>query len=192
MTAKRDLKRRVRARQAKTGESYVEARRKVQAQQPGAKGSPVPFVELLDLSEAAASAGLRCGVAMLPALAARVDPARTLVRLREALEATDGDPTTATMRAAGLRGEQPAAPLRLVRDYLGESRRFLVRARAGIGGTSAGGRMLALQVGAEMVVCILHLAPVGLGVRRAPSLILTTAEGAIADPLLGLEVLPRP
>jgi hypothetical protein len=97
------------------------------------------------------------------------------------------------MRVAALRGERPESPpSRLVRDYLTSSRQFLTRARAGIGGTSDGGRMLALQLGAEMIVCSLLLTPVVLGVGRPPSLILTTPDGIGADPLLGLEALPRP
>ena len=192
MTAKKDLKRRVRARQVKTGESYVEARRQVEAQRAAAKSWPVPVVELIDLTSAAETAGFRCRVAMFPALAARVDAATVLLGVRDALLATEDDPVTATMRAAVLHGEQPRFPVRIASTMFAEAQRFMARARAGIGGASAGGRLLAISIAGEMVVCTLHLTPTVAGVTRAPALILTTPEGLVADPLLGLEVLPAP
>ena len=59
MTAKRDLKRRVRERQAHTGESYMTALRHVRNRRTGERESEregegaVPVVEMIDVSEIA-------------------------------------------------------------------------------------------------------------------------------------------
>ena len=78
MTAKRDLKRRARERQARTGESYVTARRHVVAEAPdravAAATSTVEVVELMNLSDNAAWNGMQCSVMMSPELAQRADP----------------------------------------------------------------------------------------------------------------------
>jgi len=182
MTDKRDLKRRVRDRQARTGESYMTALRQVRAQRP----RPVPVVELVDLSEVGARFGMKCRIAMLPALAERFDPARLLERLRDALLATEGDPTTALMRAVVFRGEQ--SKIQLTSDLLDESRRFLERARAGIGGVSESGRTLAMSMegkrGTEIVLCLLWLTPTFVYVSREPSLVITSLDDAAVDPVL--------
>jgi hypothetical protein len=64
-------------------------------------------------------------------------------------------------------------------------RRFLARVRAGIGGISEHGRLLALMVdgrhGPEMIVFMLWLAPVNY-VHYRPSLVLTSADGTIDGP----------
>src|SRR5262245_33267958 len=83
MTKKRDLKRRIRRRQDRTGESYMSARRRVLATQPAAK--MVTVVDLLDLSSKAAGLGLRCGLAMFPALADKTEPVRVVTALRDVL-----------------------------------------------------------------------------------------------------------
>ncbi len=65
MTAKKDLKRRVRERQAQTGESYVTARRHVVAQAPEPESPKRPVIhvdEMHDITEAAAKLGWRCRV----------------------------------------------------------------------------------------------------------------------------------
>src|SRR5688572_27139032 len=106
MTAKKDFKRRVRERMAKTGESYTAARAQVMATapdvQPGEpadeldaaddldeqddepappdepKPKPFDVEELVDATEAAQQLGLRCEVLVSSWLAERLPPARIL------------------------------------------------------------------------------------------------------------------
>src|SRR5687767_13080550 len=96
MTAKRDLKRRVRERQAKTGESYVTARRRVMAKAPANEATtdrPVMDVlELLDAGAAASELGIRCPIRMSPHLAEELGQAQVLARLRDVLVATMNEP----------------------------------------------------------------------------------------------------
>jgi hypothetical protein len=173
MTAKRDLKRRVRERAARTGESYVTARRHVvQADDaPAAALAPAPaksapameVVELLDLTADAAQLGLRCRVFMPPSIAAAADPAVVLARLRDVLVGTEGDPLTARLRAVALAGKPSPAPSAR-RPDLTALRRFFQRARAGLGGVSDDGSALALPIagktGMVPVVCsIWHQQP---------------------------------
>jgi hypothetical protein len=174
MTAKRDLKRRVRERQGRTGESYMTALRHVLDQRPSA----VPVVEMIELSEVAAALAIQCRVRMSPVLAGRIDAVGALRRLREALIATERDPAFDLMRRVVMHGEAPVA--RMTGIDIG--RRFMDRVRAGIGGISEHGRMLALMVdgrrGPEMVVFMLWLAPVAY-VQYRPSLILATTDGTL-------------
>jgi hypothetical protein len=186
MTEKRDLKRRVRDRQAQTGESYMTALRQVQMQAQRTPG--IPVVEFVDLTEIAAPLGFKCRIVMSPVLADQIDAARALVRLRDVLIATDRDGTLELLRAVTLRGE----PRRCheTQSTFNEGRQFLERARAGLGGVSDGGRLLALQVdgkqGATMVMFYLWLTPVSLPAYREPSLILGSIDGGFAHPLLTL------
>src|SRR5512142_1555815 len=101
MTEKRDLKRRVRERQAQTGESYMTALRHVQAQRPPA----FPVVELVDLTEIGAPLGFKCRIVMSPVLADQIDAAGALARLRDALLAPDREGSLELFRAVTLRGE---------------------------------------------------------------------------------------
>jgi len=90
MTVKRDFKRRVRQRQARTGESYVTARRHLLASRPSHQddddhdegGGPQPrrisVVELIDVSDEARRIGLACRVLMFPSLVERIAPDRVL------------------------------------------------------------------------------------------------------------------
>ena len=197
MTVKRDFKRRVRQRQARTGESYVTARRRLLASRPGGAAgdgdgddtdpgkaaavaddafevrdlvrvidgpfagfagvieglvepdrlavvltmrgrsvavelatgqvepvpaeagpttAPISVVEMLDVSDEARRCGLVCRVVMFPSLAARVAPARLLVRLRELLVATHGDPAIERLSSLALTGEAVGAGRRLGHD----------------------------------------------------------------------------
>jgi hypothetical protein len=159
MTDQRDLKRRVRDRMAKTGESYTAARKHVLAQReeprPPAPSQPAfDVVEPVDLTEAAARIGFKCLVMMFPALEARIDTPAMLAQLRDALLATENDPGTRLLRATALRGELP--PPR-IGNRMGEAHdelvRFVRRAQAGIGGVSPNGTMLALHAGGEIVLC---------------------------------------
>jgi len=183
MTARRDLKRRIRERQARTGESYMTALRHVREQRPPA----FPVVEMDDLTAAGATIGLRCQVTADPRITGRVDAAAALTRLRDALLATAEDPALDLLRAVVIRGENPVRRLGL--ELIAESRRFLARARAGVGGVGASGRMLALTVdgrhGPETLLFALWLVP-----HRGPMLVITTVDGAALHPLLDWEGLP--
>jgi len=150
MTAKKDLKRRVRERQAKTGESYTAARAQI-VDEPEEKESAIPVVELVDATDEATKLGLQCDVLVEPNLARRIAPARILERLRDALIATEDDPQTKLLRGVILRGEAPVGRGRPP-DWWDEMKRFFARARVGIGGTSDGGTLLALQVDDVMVI----------------------------------------
>lgn len=181
MTAKRDLKRRVRDRAARTGESYMTALRHVrgvQAEPPG-----VPVIEMIDLSEVATALGIKCRVTMLPALAERIDVTSALIRLRGALTGTLRDPAFDLMRAVVLHGECPPGGL----PTAAEAQRFFARLRAGIGGISERGRMLALSVdgrrSSEPVVFLLWLAPVKY-IARPPSVFVTSLDGMFGDPTI--------
>src|ERR1043166_7333389 len=173
MTAKRDLKRRARERQAKTGESYMAALHQVRDQRPSA----VPVVELVDVTEVAAALGIKCVVRVEPRLAERIDAAAVLRQLCNALLATTGNPAFELMRSAVLRGDWP--PYR--QEYY-ETWRFMDRLRAGIGGISEGGTLLALTVDSsratEMVVFRLEpgTIPNMPFIRRPPALYLTDAN----------------
>lgn len=172
MTAKKDLKRRVRERQARTGESYVAARRAV------IEPPAIEVVEMDDVSELAAELGLRGRIVMARALAAQIDPREALVRLRDVALATSDDPAMETLRAVALRGERPQTLARSPR-WAEELARFRARVRAGIGGVSEGGTVLALPLGGArgIVMMVCHL---GFGAmhERSPAIVLTTADGA--------------
>jgi len=196
MTAKKDLKRRVRERQARTGESYAAARAQVVAQAPAEKPAEpepqpaepaepaaepvIPVEELIDLTPQAQAIGIKCQVAMTSRLAGRIDPDRTLIKIRDALLATDEDPDTRTLRAVVLRGEHVVVPMAArAADWFGSTRRFVARALAGIGGISEHGNMLAISVdgpaGSVMLIAHVWLRPFGMQ-RELPRLMLSVAE----------------
>src|SRR5689334_57021 len=109
MTTRRDLKRRVRDRQGRTGESYMTALRHVLAQrdEPAPERAPVPVVELIDISEAATAIGMQCGARLVPWLADRIHVGATLRRLVDVLLATTADPAFDKMRSVVLHGACP-------------------------------------------------------------------------------------
>jgi hypothetical protein len=199
MTAKRNFKRRVRERQARTGESYTAARAKLLAARAASLGddsavradaSPavVPVVELVDISAEATRLGFACRVAMFPALVKRAEPASVLATLHAALVGTEDDPATAVMRGVALRGRRDVSIRRATDpDTL---RRFFQRARAGLGGAADDGTMLALQVagrdGMVPVLCSVW--------RRELSLVVMTLDGPddVLLDYLYLTVGPRP
>ena len=181
MTAKRDLKRRVRERAARTGESYMTALRHVRG--PKAEATGVPVVEMVDVSDVAEPLGIKCHVRVLPNLAERIDVTGMLLRLRGALTGTLRDPAFDLMRSVVLHGERP--PVGMPRAA--ETQRFFARLRAGIGGISEHGRMLGLSVdgrrGSELIVFLLWLAPVKYS-ARPPSLFVTSLDGMSGDPTI--------
>jgi hypothetical protein len=149
MTKKHDLKRRVRDRQAQTGESYTAARRQVvgaedEAELPDPTSeSTVPVFELVDVTEQAAKLGFKCRILMFPSLVEAVAPAVVLGSLHKVLVATD--PETARMWSVAIGGFEPPRQ-RFVVLSLEATRRFLQRAQAGLGGASEDGSMLAIHV----------------------------------------------
>jgi hypothetical protein len=173
MTQRRDLKRRVRDRMDRTRESYTTALRRVKAKRPGS----VSVVELVDLTELAAARGMKCRIMMFPELADRVVPERMLDRLRDVLQASEGDDATAQFRAVAFRGEGPDVPER--RSLFPDQPAFLARAKAGIGGISASGFFLALAIegkrGLEMLLFHLVVTPTLATSPARPPFIVVTA-----------------
>ncbi len=133
---------------------------------------PVPVIEAIDLTELARELGYRCSVSMFPDLAGKLDPSAALARLREVLVATEDDPKTQLFRGAVLHGQLARHPRRALIDDVQQSIRFLNRVRAGIGGISDGGTMLALHVGAVPMLCTLTLS--SLTSDREPRIVMTS------------------
>jgi hypothetical protein len=182
MTAKRDLKKLVRARQARTGERYTTALEHVRGAKPA---SSIPVLELIDLTDQARALGFVVGAGMFSDLAEDVDGRAALERLREVLRATADDATTLLLRSVLLEGRPLPRPTGSVHEGLAEGRRFLARARAGIAGVSDSGRMIALAVegkhGVETVVGLLW-SPPPLGFRPGgPTLVLRSPRTLIPD-----------
>lgn len=193
MTAKKDLKRRVRDRQARTGESYAAARAQVVTQKPEPEPEPapapsesaIPVEELIDLTPQAATIGIKCRVAMSSRLTGRIDPAKTLLRIRDALLATEDDPATRKLRTVVLRGEHVHAPPGArIQDWFGSTRRFVARALAGIGGVSEHGNMLAITVDgpAGSVMVLVHVWLRQYGPETEPPRLMLSVAESIGSP----------
>jgi len=188
MTAKKDLKRRVRERQARTGESYTAARAQVVSQRedlpPPSDESrkAISVIEMVNATDEAAKLGFKCDVLMSPSVVARVPAARVLERVRDALLATESDVELLPMRALALRGLSRRARSRRSWDEL---RRFFQRCRVGIGGTTEAGDMMAIQIDALLVIV-----QIGYPAMDAQhKLYITTVESHWLDDLV---VLPVP
>src|SRR5215468_9164978 len=95
MTRKGDFKRRVRERKARTGESYMTARRRVLAARTGR--ASVDVVQLHDVTADAERLGFRCRIALFPELVERAEPASVLAALRDALVGSPGHPANARL-----------------------------------------------------------------------------------------------
>lgn len=171
MTEKRDLKRRVRERQAQTGESYMTALRHVQDHAPSRES--IAVIELVDVSEIAAPLGYKIRVTALPSIVEQIDVAATLTKFRDVLLATTRDRSLDLMRDVVLRG-RPARPLNRPPWSLDELRQFIERARAGLGGVSDTGTLVAMSVEGKdrsrMTLFHLGLPPQQAYVRRIPAL----------------------
>jgi len=161
MTAKRDLKRRIRARQARTGESYTTARRYVLAARDGegpdpatpASSAPIDVVEVIDVSGPAVELGYACKVLVYPSVVEAVEPTDALIAVRAALAAAGRDPATTLLRDLVQRGIAPKHH-RITRDA-----QFLERARGGLTAVSVDGRLLAVPVrGRTQMVTLLAAA----------------------------------
>lgn len=189
MTKKHDLKRRVRDRQAQTGESYSAARRQVvgaagEAELPDDPSeSAVPVFELVDVTEQAKKLGFKCRVLLFPSLVEAVTPAVALGSLHKVLVATAGDTETARMWSVAIGGFEPPQRRFAVRS-LEATQRFLERAQAGLGGASEDGSMLAIHVagkGGVVPVLCTHW-------HHKKALVLAVIDGSDAElwPLTGL------
>jgi hypothetical protein len=157
----------------------------------------VQVIETIDASEEAARLGLRCHVALSSALVERLDRTLVLERIRDALVGTDSDPGTELLRAVALRGEHPrsldptgVSALRSVNWRGGELRRFLARARAGIGGVNERGDGLALVIRDVAVLCWLASWPIHGPRVRGPALFITTLDAGLELDVDGVLVSP--
>jgi hypothetical protein len=126
-----------------------------------ASRSAVPVVELIDVSAEARRANILCRVAMFPALAARLEPAVVLARLHALLVATAEDPQLLVFSQVALTGRGPQSPPQGGwPPNFDALKRFLRRARAGLGGVSGDGNTLAFHVagqgGLVAIQCALH------------------------------------
>jgi FHA domain-containing protein len=118
MTAKRNLKRRVRERQARTGESYVTARRQVLAARAPAPAA-VSVIELHDISADANRLGFRCRITAFSSLIEHAGPAGVAVALRDALIGARG-PASARLFGTAFGVALPVGgplPAELARDH---------------------------------------------------------------------------
>jgi hypothetical protein len=181
MTRHRDLKRRARDRQARTGESYVTALRQVRAARPPdtvpvlPPDPPAPamdVIEMIELTEIAAALGLHGQISMEPGLLGQIYVGEALAQFRRALH----QPELALMRAVLLNGEDRSAPI----DFA-ELRRFRRRLDRRLPGVSDGGAIAALHVdgphGRVLVACWLRLAPPAGRAFMPPRLIVTSGAG---------------
>jgi hypothetical protein len=207
MTAKKDLKRRVRERQAQTGESYVTARRHVVAQapdpvRPGAEPPPAPppadpaeprrpvihVDEMHDITEAAAQLGWRCRVTITRSLLDLAEASHVLDKIRVLLDATANDPAMERFRTVLLHGERVSLPKIPRGFWMEQMRRFLARAHAGIGGISEQGDCLALVIDGTMVLAHIGYWPRPPRAHAAPRLSLS-AIGPATEGLDSMSVL---
>jgi hypothetical protein len=142
VTDRRDFKRRVRDRQARTGESYLEARRHVAAavQVRGA----MAVVEMTDISDIATQLGFACKVSAQNEILALVPAQSLLRRLQAVLLLPEADDLEA-MRSVVFRAE--IAPLAEDDEVRSVTKlwAFLARARAGVAGTFGSGRIIVLH-----------------------------------------------
>lgn len=183
MTQQKDLKRRIRERMEKTGESYTAARAHVLGERPTevtppapsplseglrpAQGSRIPVIEPVDATEEAVALGLKCKVLANDGISA----ARALGRLHDALMTID-DADLEPFRAVALHGRRPVP----AQWSIEATRKFLARARAGIAGVGPNGWSLAYIVDGELV-----LASISLMRGGAPTIWLRRLEHAALD-----------
>jgi hypothetical protein len=167
MTKKKDLKRRVRQRKARTGESYTAALRQIM-KSPRVQAPPSASIEAAPSALAEARAeGFHGDAAVSPKLRAMGDLRPLFARLRELLQALDS-PACGPL----FRGE--SAPLRLPKptDALLE-RDFLRRVAEGERGLGASGRIAALSWNGQVVIAQFSLFP-----KHTPLLLLGLADEA--------------
>jgi hypothetical protein len=148
MTFRRDLKRRIRERQERTGERYTTARAHVlgdMGQQQPSFPVPIPVVELHDVSEQARAAGLACPVRVTSSLqrSASQIPAVLEQLRRILLGPTQG---LHAMQRVALHGEPErlpgAGPAVILATHI---QSYLEALEHGLRGPGPGGRVLAFD-----------------------------------------------
>lgn len=174
MTAKKDLKRIVRERQAKTGESYTAALAQVRAK-GSERGERVEQIEVPEVTALAQQAGLTCrafaartACRLASSEAERGELLRSVFQhLKEILVVTGADPSMALLRGALLLGK-PQVPAKALLSAVFTHRSFVARLRLGVGGVNADGTALAFDFPAK-----------GGTVRFVALLLPSKADGAI-------------
>jgi len=182
MTFRKSFKRIIRARQAKTGESYAAARAQVLA--AGPQKQPSWVVELHDVTAQARSAGIVCEVRVTPMLASARSLPRILAQLHDILAGpTEG---LIALQRVALRGEPD--PLRSGRGsvavLISKMRTFRAGLEQGLRGPGPGGRILAFGAdvdGRERTV-LAQLAP---RYQRDPLLLLSVFRDDSGTTLFG-------
>ncbi|HEY2029337.1 MAG TPA: hypothetical protein VGH20_09025 [Myxococcales bacterium] len=144
MTRQKDLKRRVRARQEKTGESYTAALSNIRRD--------VHIPQAPSATAEARAAGLRCEAVVTEELRRMGDLEPLFIRLRELLLALAAEACGPLIRGDALALQMPS-----MKDAV-EARRFLEAVRAGERGLSRNGRMVAFNWRDRVVVADLGLA----------------------------------
>jgi hypothetical protein len=140
MTDRRDLKKRIRARQEKTGERYTTARAHVM----GSGTDRDLVVELRDISEAARAAGFVCRARATPAVPETIE-ARALAQLREILLGPVAG--LEPLRKIALHGgPQPGLDLSRVLELVNQRRAFHASLELGLRGPGPGGRIVAFDL----------------------------------------------
>lgn len=196
MTVKKDLKKRVRERQEKTGEAYTTARTHVLSQtHPGAtKVSPLSLREVTPLVEGVGLKGQAFLTPHFPEALAR----QVLEHLRELLLATRDEPAMQRMRAVLLHGEPDTMDfVSFSREWWSQTRMFVRNLRLGMRGPSQNGRVLSFELRADggPVTMVVALVP---SAKQTPKLLLGTtadylrAERALNDPAVLLEPFSIP
>jgi hypothetical protein len=138
MTFRRDLKRRIRERQERTGERYTTARAHVLGSPDDGPGSLV--IELQDVSDIARALGLRCVTRVTPDLRSHAE-----ALLGQLLQILRG-PTAGLepMRRVALEGEPERSTGSTVL-LMTHIRAFVEQLRQGLRGPGPGGRLLAFE-----------------------------------------------
>lgn len=180
MTLRRTLKRRIRSRQEKTGESYAAARAQVLAARPG----PFPVIELEDVSPEAHKAGIVCAVRVTPALATTTSLPKILRQLHAILAgATEG---LVPMQGVALRGEADKWAVigtGHLAGFVGKLRAFTESLDQGLRGPGPSGRILAFdaEVDGRVRTVVAQLVP---RFHRDPLLVLSVFRDVTAPTLL--------
>jgi hypothetical protein len=145
-----------------------------------APSDPIAYVELDDLTEIAKSFGLTCRVVMYPSLA-ELDPREVLAALCLLLGKTREDRAFDMFRDVLIAGERPRIRFHY---HVEETLQFAHRLRAGIGGISNGGHLLAMHIDGktrrnQLVLFLLQLTPDFVATLREPTLIIAAPEDTI-------------
>lgn len=143
-----------------------------------AEEKKIDVVEFDDYTDAGAALGFRCTIAIARALVAIAEPQVLLARLRDLLVSIESDVALDAFRSLALHGVrvQPTIPT----DWRKSMSAFAARCRAGLGGVSESGTILAVPVSAP-TGSVLMIGQLGFGIvqpDRRPDIVLTTVESA--------------